>query len=364
MGKVVTISGVLGSVTVNGTWVVTSVPTATTFTIALSTAPAAFAASAASTITSFGSMNNAVTLSGSNITFTGTVNLNAANTTLTVNDLATAINGNFNASGGNLTKQGTGTLSLAGTNTAWTGGLIVGGILQAQASNAIGQANSVVGSNVIVANNATLQVQQINAAGSLTIPRNLTVVGSGYTAGGATGAIEMSGGGNGVNTISGSITLLGDTQVDVPGGQLSVTATNGIVVAGTTVAASATVTLASTNGLGVGMAISAQGIPVNEFITAILSSTQITITTGVGVTAVANSLMLFSYSFIGAAALTKVGAGVLSINAAGNYNGTTTISGGILLANATSANRATEPAPARPPSSCKTALAWKWGQSP
>lgn len=57
-----------------------------------------------------------------------------------------------------------------------------------------------------------------------------------------------------------------------------------------TVAGSATVTVPSTAGLVVGMAVSGTGIPANEFITAI-GTGQITITTGTGVTAQADTTL-------------------------------------------------------------------------
>jgi autotransporter-associated beta strand protein len=75
--------------------------------------------------------------------------------------------------------------------------------------------------NVIVANGATLQVQQINTAGSLSVARPITALGSGYTTGGASGAIQMLGGGNGANTLTGNVILIGDTTVGVDTGSLT-----------------------------------------------------------------------------------------------------------------------------------------------
>src|SRR5262249_30172076 len=61
--------------------------------------------------------------------------------------------------------------------------------------------------------------QQIST-GSLTIARNLTVMGAG--AAGTTGVLEMLGGGNGSNTLSGTVTMLGDnTTIGVDVGQLT-----------------------------------------------------------------------------------------------------------------------------------------------
>ena len=73
---------------------------------------------------------------------------------------------------------------------------------------------------MIVANGATLQVQQIANAALALGAYPLTVIGTGYTAG-TTGAIEMLGGGTGINTLSGAVTLIGDTTIGVDVGQLT-----------------------------------------------------------------------------------------------------------------------------------------------
>ncbi len=169
---------------------------------------------------------NAVTLNGNvaNLTFAGagSFTFNGAVTTATASavtlttNVTTTINGVIGgAVATTLIKQGTATLALSGANT-FTGGTFIGnGIVVAQNTQAVGNAG-----NVIVANGTTLEVQQINAAGSLAIARALTVVGTG--AAGTTGAIEMLGGGNGINTLSGAVTLIGDTTLGVDVGQLTV----------------------------------------------------------------------------------------------------------------------------------------------
>jgi autotransporter-associated beta strand protein len=64
----------------------------------------------------------------------------------------------------------------------------------------------------------------------------------------------------------------------------------------TTVAGSNTVTLSSTAGLQVGMGVSGTGIPSGQLIASIVNGTQITITTGTGVTAGTTNTLTFSGS--------------------------------------------------------------------
>src|SRR5207244_1797496 len=82
------------------------------------------------------------------------------------------------------------------------------GILLAQSSNALGGSTMTV-----VASGASLQLQQLLTTGSMTVGRNLALIGTG--APGTTGALQMLGAGTGVNTESGTIALLGDTSIGV-----------------------------------------------------------------------------------------------------------------------------------------------------
>ena len=113
-------------------------------------------------------------------------------------------------------KQGTASLALSGANTFAAGEILIGnGILVAQNTSALG----VVNNKVVVTNGTTLQVQQIANAAVALGAYPTTVIGTG--ASGTTGAIEMLGGGNGTNTFAGAVTLIGDTQIGVDTGQLT-----------------------------------------------------------------------------------------------------------------------------------------------
>ncbi len=118
--------------------------------------------------------------------------------------------------GGSITKIGTGTLVIAANNaSATTLTTVEAGILLLQASSGLG----IAGGKAIMANGTTLQVQQITSAALTTPADPITVIGSGAT--GTTGAIEMLGGGTGMNTIAGTVTMLGDTTIGVDVGQLT-----------------------------------------------------------------------------------------------------------------------------------------------
>ncbi len=205
-----------------------------------------------------------VTFAGSNITFTG-----AATTTTAGNNVTVAVSsgetvtftGALERNIAAVSKQGTGTLVLAGLNLYTGVTNILSGIVNIQNNGATPL--GAVATGTIVANGATLQLQQIGLA-QLSTAEPLTVIGNG--AAGTTGAIEMIGGGNSANTLSGTVALIGDTTIGVDVGQLTI---SGIIS--------------------------------------------------------------------GAAGLTKVGLGMLSLGGANTYNGVTTISAGILEANVAAA---------------------------
>ena len=204
-----------------------------------------------------------LTLSGTgSFTFSGAVTGGGSTVATLTTNATTTINGIVGPAAftPTLIKQGTATLALAGVNTFAAGEVLIGnGILVAQNTAALGA----VANKVLVANGATLQIQQISAAVALGAYPT-TVIGTGYT--GTTGAIEMLGGGTGANTATAVVTLIGDTTIGVDVGQLSMT---GVIS--------------------------------------------------------------------GAAAITKVGLGMLSLGGANTYNGLTTVSAGILEANVAAA---------------------------
>ena len=152
--------------------------------------------------------NSSVTLGGSNpLLFSGAFTLNGTNNTVFINSgVSVVIDG---AIGGSamLTKAGSGTLVLAGTN-GYTGLTIVsGGIVQVQNSSAFGTAAG----GTVVSNNASVQV----LGAGLTVAEPLLVNGTGTD---GTGAVRVLAGSSGTTTLSGGITLQSATTIGADAG--------------------------------------------------------------------------------------------------------------------------------------------------
>src|ERR1019366_5720804 len=159
-------------------------------------------------VTSPITLNNAsVTLAGSSpLLLGGSIALLGANNILSVsNSAATVLSGIMSGSGNLIVGSGAGTLIVSGTNT-YTGTTTVnlGGIVQAQNAQAFGTG---VGAIVSVASGASLKL-----LGAFTMANAIVLNGTGT---GTAGAIENMIGGN--NTLSGPVTLLGNTTLGADG---------------------------------------------------------------------------------------------------------------------------------------------------
>jgi autotransporter-associated beta strand protein len=149
-----------------GTAVPGSVTTATTDTLNFGTSSDGLAAgtiTVSGTVGSgnitFGSASGAIVLSGGTITL-------AAAPTITVNNASNTINSVLAGTATTLTKAGSGTLILSGSNT-YTGATTVnGGTLSITGSGAI-YSNLAWSSRVVTVNNAVLEIDRWNGAGSL-----------------------------------------------------------------------------------------------------------------------------------------------------------------------------------------------------
>jgi uncharacterized protein (DUF1800 family) len=93
---------------------------------------------------------------------------------------------------------------------------------------------------------------------------------------------------------AGSITVTTGTGVTAQA-STSLTAISSVSTSATTLAGNATITVPSTAGLAIGMAVIGTGLPANEFITAIPNGTTFTVTTGTGVTAQASTTLTAFY---------------------------------------------------------------------
>ncbi|MEA3212062.1 MAG: hypothetical protein QOE70_5119 [Chthoniobacter sp.] len=227
-----------------------------------------------------------------------TLNVNSALLTLNnqgiiVNTARIPTSANVNLNSGTLNFNGAGNI-FDSTAVATTGGSAV----------ALNQ-----GSNAINAN--TLTATPTPGAAVLTIGNLTRAAGSAVTFSGVnlglTGAVNNFGLGVTdivLSNVNGSAVSLNNGII---GGWATV-APN--LVNGTTVAASATITLngETTANLAVGMPVSGAGIPAGEFVASITSSTTFTITTGTGVTANGPvNITVGTTDFAGYSATTGVG---------------------------------------------------------
>ncbi|MGU3626052.1 Ig-like domain-containing protein [Comamonas sp. C24C] len=172
----------------------------------------------------------------------GSVALGAQNLTVGVNGLSSNFSGTITGSG-TLTQDGTGTLTLSGTNGAqsWATRVFDGTLSISSASNIGAGAVELNGGTLSITDNITLvNAITLNGAGGIVSVASGTAVGLSASIGGTAG---LSKAGNGALTLSGSNNYAGTTTVSV--GTLSVT---GSTASATTVAAGGT--LAGTGILG------------------------------------------------------------------------------------------------------------------
>ena len=176
------------------------------------------------------------------LTLTGGITGNNDNLVLTGtgNGIESGVIGSGNAT---LTKSGTGTWTLSGTNTYTGTTTINAGVLNIQNNSALGTTGAVT-----VASGATLQIQ-----GGITVNKTLTLNGTGISNDGALRNIS------GNNIWSGAITLGSATRINSDSGTL--TMTGGIIGAGQslTLGGAGNITVSTTAISGAGTALTKDG---------------------------------------------------------------------------------------------------------
>jgi autotransporter-associated beta strand protein len=248
--------------------------------------------------------NRAVTLNAGG----GIVDTNGNNATL-----ASTVSG-----AGGLTKTGTGTLTLGGTNTYGGGTAINGGTLAISADGNLGAAGGNLAFNGgtlrFLAGVTTNRAVTLNAGGGIvdTNGNNATLA---STVSGAGGLTKI---GTGTLTLGGTNTYGGGTAIN--GGTLAISADNNL--------GDASGNLALDGGM-------------LRFLAGVTTNRAVTLNAGGGIVDTNGNTVTFASTVSGAGGLTKTGTGRLSLE--GNntaYTGATTINGGTLaggVANAFSA---------------------------
>jgi fibronectin-binding autotransporter adhesin len=201
----------------------------------------------------------------------GSLSLGAGNFTTTVGANST-FSGAITGSGA-FAKAGANTLTLSGNSSTFSGAINVNaGALRVSDANALGNTTG----STTVANNAALELTATPASAEA-----ISLTGSGLTSGGALRNIS------GNNSLSGLITLAGASRINADAGSLTLDVSSGNAITGT-------------HNLTVG---------------------------GAGNVIIADNVN------ISGSTLTKDGAGTLTLSAANNYTGATTVTNGTLVVN-------------------------------
>jgi autotransporter-associated beta strand protein len=272
--------------------------------------------------------------------------------------------GDFNVSGtvynstnaGTVAMNGTGTLTLSGTNGYSHETDINSGTVAAASNSALGSGTAFVGNGTTTGTAAALSIS--TSAGG-TIVSNVISINPGNGSNRTIGGANTSG----TNTFSGLIKMDGSPgenrslQIsESSGGTLALTNTISGAGQNLTVVGPGTVVLSGTNtysgstslnggttvfsalsNLGTGTAINFGGgtLQYASGNSADLSARTVTLNSGGGTIDTNGNNVSYANGISGTGGLTKAGAGTLTLNAASTYSGNTNINGGTLLANST-----------------------------
>lgn len=248
-------------------------------------------------ITGATTVNNDITLSGS-----GTIQADAAAT----------VSGVISGAGFDLTKSGSGTLTLTGDNT-YTGATTVsaGGLTLDRTGGALADASAVT-----VLNGGALTLSQDETVGSIAGAGAIALGANRLTTGGANTSTTFSGAVSGSGSLrhdgTGTLTLSGASS----GQTWSLEIWNGTV----SVADGSNIGTGAINLNGGTLSVTGDGVTLSHAMQ----------TDGVGATVSNANAVTLSGVISGSESFTKTGAGTLTLSGASTYSGSTTVSAGTL----------------------------------
>ncbi|NBX65852.1 MAG: hypothetical protein EBQ96_02535 [Proteobacteria bacterium] len=265
-----------------------------------------------------GNASGAVTLNGATLEYsagfatTRATTLGAGNGTINTNANNVTMSGAVSGAGA-LTKSGAGTLTLSGTNTYSGGTTVSGGTVAVGTDSSLGNT-----SGALTLNSGTLQYDT-----GFTSTRNMSL-------GAGNGTVNT----NGNNaTISGVVSGAG-ALTKTGAGTLTVSGTN--TYAGGTTVTGGTLNVSADNNLGAASTgLTLDGATL-QYGTGFTSNRTVTLGAGNGIIDTNGQSATISGVLLGSGSLTKIGAGTLTLTSANAHTGGTIVSAGTLQGNAIS----------------------------
>jgi len=263
--------------------------------------------------------NNSGTVTFNNINLSN----NATSRTLTLggtgNTTVTGVISNASSAASNLTKSGTGTLTLSGANTYTGTTTVSAGNLRFGANNVLSDSTAVTVSSGATLNLANYSdtIGSLAGAGAVALGSGNLTAGSNNTSTTFSGVISGTGSltksGTGTLTLSGANTYTGATNVNT--GSLRLGASN--ILANTTA-----VTVASGATLNLNN--------YSDTVGSLAGAGIVTLGSGTLTVGADNTNTTFSGVISGTGGITKTGTGTLILSGANTYTGSTTVNAGTL----------------------------------